>query len=145
MLVSMRGDYGVRALIDLAQHYGRGSVQSSDIAARQSIPEPYLDQLLTTLRKAGFIHSTRGPQGGHVLARDPEEITLGEVILALEGTVSPIACLDNGTSCRQRSRCAQREVWLKVREQTLDLLNGITIGALADKERAREAQGVYYI
>ena len=145
MLVSMRGDYGVRALIDLAQRYNQGPVQSSGIASRQGIPEPYLDQLLTTLRKAGFIHSTRGPQGGHVLARPPREITLGEVILALEGTVSPIACLDNEVGCGQRSRCAQREVWLKVKEQTLGLLNNTTIEDLAAWERAREGRGMYHI
>ena len=62
MKVSMRGDYGIRALVDLADHYGEGPVQSREIAERQYIPEPYLDQLLTMLRKAGFIHSRRGPR-----------------------------------------------------------------------------------
>jgi Rrf2 family protein len=145
MLVSMRGDYGIRALIELALRYHQGPVQSSEIASRQNIPEPYLDQLLTTLRKAGFIHSTRGPQGGHVLARSPEEITLGEVILALEGTLSPIACLDNQVSCGQRTRCAQREVWVSLKEQTAELLNNTTIATLTTRERVLEARGMYYI
>ena len=74
MKVSMKGDYGVRALVELAHHYGEGQVQSAAIAARQSIPEPYLDQLLTTLRRAGFIRSVRGPQGGHALIRDPHDL-----------------------------------------------------------------------
>src|SRR3990170_2402022 len=64
MKVSMKGDYGVRALIELAHHYGEGPVQSAVIASRQGVPEPYLDQLLTALRRAGFIRSVRGPQGG---------------------------------------------------------------------------------
>jgi len=61
MKVSTKGDYGVRALVELAHHYGQGPVQSAEIAARQEVPEPYLDQLLTTLRRAGFIRSVRGP------------------------------------------------------------------------------------
>ncbi len=74
MKVSMKGDYGVRALVELAHHYGEGPVQSAVIASRQSIPEPYLDQLLTSLRRAGFIRSVRGPQGGHALIRDPRDL-----------------------------------------------------------------------
>ncbi|MFQ5861407.1 MAG: RrF2 family transcriptional regulator, partial [Dehalococcoidia bacterium] len=85
MRVSMKVDYGVRALMDLTQRYGQGPVQTSEIAQHQGIPEPYLDQLLTTLRKAGFIRSRRGPGGGHTLAREPEAISLGAVINALEG------------------------------------------------------------
>ena len=72
--LSMRSDYGARAVIDLARHYNRGPVQSADIAARQAIPEAYLEQLLTTLRKSGLIRSTRGPHGGHELARPPADI-----------------------------------------------------------------------
>src|SRR3989304_5201364 len=86
MKVSMKGDYGVRALIELAHHYGEGPVQSAVIASRQGVPEPYLDQLLTALRRAGFIRSVRGPQGGHALIRDPQELRLSEAIGALEGT-----------------------------------------------------------
>ena len=71
MRISTKGDYGIRALIELAHHHGRpGPLQSSEIAARQGIPEAYLEQLLTILRRAGFIRSVRGPQGGHALIRD---------------------------------------------------------------------------
>ena len=88
MRISTKGDYGVRALIELSHHYGEGPLQSAEIAARQRIPEPYLDQLLTTLRKAGFIRSVRGPQGGHALIRRPEEVRLSDVIRSLEGSRS---------------------------------------------------------
>src|SRR4051794_22155275 len=74
--ISTKGDYGVRALVELAHHYGEGPVQSAEIAGRQGIPEPYLDQILTTMRRAGLIRSVRGPQGGHTLARPPAEIHL---------------------------------------------------------------------
>ena len=85
MRVPMKVDYGVRALVDLAVHHGGGLVQSPEIASRQGIPEAYLDQLLTTLHKFGFVMSRRGPTGGHALAKDPKEINLGMVMASLEG------------------------------------------------------------
>ncbi len=144
MRVSTKGDYGVRALIELAHRYGEGCVQSAEIAARQGIPEPYLDQLLTTMRRAGFIRSVRGPQGGHALIRHPSEIRLSEVIVALEGSLSPIACLDNG-ECPKPGACAQREVWEQVRRATHDILNSVTIDDLAARERQLAVGPRYYI
>src|SRR4051794_15353034 len=82
-------DYGAHAVIELAMHYGHGPLQSAEIAARQQIPEAYLDQLLGSLRRAGIVRSQRGPHGGHELARDPRTITLGEIVTALEGPVVP--------------------------------------------------------
>jgi Rrf2 family protein len=142
--VSTKGDYGVRALIELAHRYGEGPIQSAEIAARQGIPEPYLDQLLTTLRRAGFIRSVRGPQGGHALVRHPSAIRLSEVIEALEGSLSPIACLDNG-ECTKPGACAQRDVWEQVRRATHDILDSVTIEDLAVKERRAVAGPRYYI
>ncbi|HLF71480.1 MAG TPA: Rrf2 family transcriptional regulator [Dehalococcoidia bacterium] len=136
MKVSMKGDYGVRALVELAHHYGEGPIQSATIAHRQSIPEPYLDQLLTSLRRAGFIRSVRGPQGGHALVRDPRELRLSEVIAALEGSLAPIACLDDPTGCRKTVTCCLRPVWQEVEAATLRILEGITIYDLAERERA---------
>jgi len=81
MRVPMKVDYGVRALVELALHYGEGPVQTAEIAYRQGIPEAYLDQLMTTLNKFGFVLSRRGPQGGHRLASDPVDIDLGMVNL----------------------------------------------------------------
>src|SRR5438552_16512295 len=97
--VPMRADYGARAMIDLAQRYGRGLTQSNTIAVRQQIPESYLERLLTSLRRAGLIRSVRGPSGGHELARAPEGITLGDVWNALEGTQAIGMCLDDDGSC----------------------------------------------
>jgi Rrf2 family protein len=144
MRVSTKGDYGVRALVELAHRYGEGPVQSAEIARRQCIPEPYLDQLLTTLRRAGFIRSLRGPQGGHALLRPAEEIRLSEVIEALEGSLSPITCLDDG-SCTKPGVCAQREVWAEVRRATHEILSNVTIAALAEKEREAVAAPRYSI
>src|SRR5213592_207285 len=111
MKISMKGDYGLRALVDLADHFGEGPVQSKEIADRQDIPEPYLDQLLTVLRKAGYIRSRRGPQGGHALAKAPAEISMGDVITTLEGSIAPVGCLDGTMDCSLSGKCGQQEIW----------------------------------
>jgi Rrf2 family protein len=85
MRVSMKTEYGFRAVLELAANAGRGALQSAEIARRQGIPGPFLDQVLMTLRRAGMVNSTRGPHGGHQLARRPEDIRLDEVIDCLEG------------------------------------------------------------
>jgi Rrf2 family protein len=144
MRVSTKGDYGIRALVELAHRHGEGPVQSAEIARRQCIPEPYLDQLLTTLRRAGFIRSVRGPQGGHALLRPPSEICLADVIEALEGSLSPIACLDEA-NCTKPGVCAQREVWEQVRRATQQILASVSIADLAEKEREAVAAPRYYI
>ena len=136
MKVSTKGDYGIRALIELGRHYGEGPLQSSEIAARQSIPEPYLDQLLTTLRRAGFIRSVRGPQGGHALIRRPEELPVSEVVLALEGSLDPIACLEEGSPCSRQGGCAQRSMWEEVREVMVSVLQRTTIADLMVRDRS---------
>lgn len=132
----MKGDYGVRALVELAHRYGEGPVQSAVIANRQSIPEPYLDQLLTTLRRAGFIRSVRGPQGGHALIREPADIRLSEVIAALEGSLAPIACLDDPAGCRTTTTCSLKPVWQEIEAATVRVLESISIADIAERERA---------
>jgi Rrf2 family protein len=141
MRISTKGDYGVRALIELSHHFGEGPIQSAEIASRQHIPEPYLDQLLTTLRKAGFIRSVRGPQGGHALIRPPNEVRLSEVIRTLEGSLSPVSHLhDEGYQCR-----AAHEVWHTVEEATQKILDGVTIGDLAARELEYDRTGGRYV
>ena len=98
MKVPMKVDYGVRALVELALHYGEGPVQTADIAYKQGIPEAYLDRLMTTLNKFGFVLSLRGPQGGHRLASDPMDIDLGMVMKTLDGSSSPLAAAFNSPS-----------------------------------------------
>jgi len=119
-------------------------VQSAEIARRQCIPEPYLDQLLTNLRRAGFIRSVRGPQGGHALLRPPEEISLAQVVEALERSLSPIAWLDD-ESCTGPGYNAQRDVWESVRRATEQILAGVTIADLAERDRESMAAPRYYI
>ena len=146
MKVSTKGDYGVRALIELAHHYGEvRPTQSGEIAARQSIPESYLEQLLTTLRRAGFIRSVRGPQGGHALIREPQELRVSEVIVALEGSILPIDCLEDSSVCTKSGGCAQRDMWQAVREAILNVLDSTTIGDLAERDRTVQTGGARYV
>ena len=146
MKISTKGDYGIRALIELTHHYGQARpTQSGEIAARQKIPESYLEQLLTTLRRAGFIRSVRGPQGGHALVRPPAEVKISEVIEALEGSIMPIDCLDEASNCTRAGGCAQREMWQAVRTAILDVLDNTTIADLAERERAAQSGGTRYV
>ena len=146
MKISTKGDYGIRALIELTHHFGDPRpLQSSEIASRQKIPESYLEQLLTTLRRAGFIRSVRGPQGGHALIRDPAELRVSEVVEALEGTILPTSCLDEASACSKNGGCAQRDMWQAVREAILGVLDSTTIADLAERDRALSTGGTRYV
>jgi len=139
MKVSTRAEYGLRALIELANHYGEGPVQSKDIAERQGLPEPYLNQLMTTLRRAGLVSSKRGPTGGHALARPPEQISLREAFDVLEGSTSPWWCVEtDDPDCVYAPGCSLRPVW-----QALDgALGGVLSRlSLADLSRSRQPAG----
>jgi len=140
----MRADYGARAIIDLAQRYGQGLTQTADIAARQRIPESYLEQLLTTLRKAGLVRSVRGPAGGHELLRPPAEVQLGDVLDALEGVTSPTTCMDEG-ACTVQSACVLQEVWEELAASYRAIVHGVSVEELARRQSEREARNMYYI
>ncbi|WBL36970.1 Rrf2 family transcriptional regulator [Tepidiforma flava] len=135
MRVSTRGDYGLRALIELAANYGGGPLQSSEIALRRHIPEQYLDQLLSTLRKAGFIRSVRGPSGGHELVRPPDQVSVKDVIEVLEGSLSPVAWLDEPPEMTDHPhQSGQREIWERIRKATEEILASYTLADLLERE-----------
>ena len=145
MRVSIKSDYGIRALVELAHHVGEPApTQSGEIASRQSIPESYLEQLLTMLRRAGFIRSVRGPQGGHALVRDPGDLRVSEVIEVMEGSILPIECLNDASACSRGGGCAQREMWQSVREAIVKVLESTTIGELAARDRIVTTGGSRY-
>jgi len=128
MRLSTKVRYAMRAMLDLALHTDEASVSSRDIAARQEFSEKYVGQLLAQLRTAGLVRSVRGQGGGYRLARDPREIRLLDVVLAFEGTLAPVVCVDDPESCARSSVCITRDVWgdLKdamekpLREKTLE-------------------------
>lgn len=127
-------------MLELARQYGSGPVQSHDIATSQDIPEPYLNQLLTQLRKAGLITSRRGPGGGHALARPASEVTVAELIVALEGSLWPT---DEGADQRRSSCQALHELLRELYQQTEQVLRSCTLADLLERERRRAF--VYHI
>lgn len=146
MRIPMRVDYGVRALVDLAgQPDVQRPVRTADIAGRQGIPEPYLDQVLTTLNKFGLITSRRGPQGGHVLARAASDITLDEVVATLDGRNPPLECIDDATECALSGCCAQRDIWRDVEDAIHAVLTTTTIADLATRQQARTAAPLTFV
>ena len=141
MRVSSRADYGVRALFDLALHYGQGPTQSRDIAARQQIPEAYLHQVLGALNRAGLVRSTRGPSGGHELASEPGAITLWDVLVVLDGPdrrahphPEPIDSQD-----------VVHRVWHELQCQSVDFLHSISLATLIERQRSRQPVPNYSI
>jgi len=131
MRVSSRADYGVRALFDLAQRFGAGPTQAREIAARQSIPEAYLHQLLGALNRAGLVRSTRGPLGGHELTREPREITLWDVFLVLDGP-DRRAHLHMGANLEQD---IVHQCWHDLQAQATGFLAAITLEDLVERQR----------
>jgi Rrf2 family protein len=143
----MRSDYGAHAVIELARRYGQGPVQCAEIAASQKIPEAYLDQLLSGLRRGGIIRSSRGPHGGHELAHDPHQLTLGDVVTALEGPVAPQEFVHEPSADADGTdwwaACAVRNAWLAAAEASQQVLDRTTIQELLEQQvsiRAHRAE-----
>ena len=143
MRIPMKVDYGVRALVELALHYGEGPVQTAEIAYKQGIPEAYLDQLMTPLLKFGFVLSRRGPQGGPRLASEPQDLDLGMVMQTLDGSSSPLDCLINPLDCVCSETCAQQEVWKSAEEAIQNVLSDISLADLAQRQRLLATEGVF--
>lgn len=138
MKVSTRAEYGIRAMLELAAHYGQGPMQTHVIAQRRGLPEPYLNQLMSTLRQAGLVTSKRGPTGGHALARPPEAISLREAFSVLEGTTSPWWCVEvDDPDCDYAAGCGLRPVWRALQAAAEGVLDRLT---LADLRVERDRQ-----
>ena len=133
MHIPIKVDYGVRALVYLAMNSKDAPIRTSEIASRSVVPEPYLAQVLHTLNKSGLIRSQRGRQGGHSLAKSPSEIRLSKVMACLGGTETPVACLDDVSSCIHVPVCAQRDVWRDVALAVFKILDSTTIQDLVNK------------
>ncbi|TMB61114.1 MAG: Rrf2 family transcriptional regulator [Chloroflexi bacterium] len=131
--VSTRGEYGMRLMVDLARHFGEGTVSLHAVATREQLPEAYLEQLVASLRKAGLVHGKRGAGGGYTLARDPREITAGDIVRALEGPIEPQICTAEGeaiVNCVLQPGCATHHVWLAVQKNIATALDGMTLADL---------------
>ena len=126
MKFSTRSRYGVNAMFELALRYGQGAVALKEVADKQSISEAYLEQLMIRLRKAGLVESQRGVQGGYMLSDRPENISVGVIIRVLEGSVSPVDCIE-GKGCQRGGTCPGRIVWQKIYDSINDVVDRITL------------------
>ena len=135
MKLSTKGRYGIKAMVDIALEYGSGERLSvNQLAEKQGVSVAYLEQLIAALKKAKLVESARGANGGYTLSRPPEEISVGEVLRALEGTTAILDCVgvDGNGSCENACSCSARPLWLKLQRKIDDVLNTTTIKDLAD-------------
>ncbi|MHC4479531.1 MAG: RrF2 family transcriptional regulator [Planctomycetota bacterium] len=139
MKLSTRVRYGCRAMVDLALHQDGGPVALEVVAQDQQIPERYLAKIIQDLRRRGLIRSVRGAYGGYLLSRPASEISLLDVWEALEGPFVPVECLDNPNTCEMVGECVTREVWNKVREAIVDVLESENLAGLVERYRGKIA------
>jgi Rrf2 family protein len=125
----------MEAMYDLAIHYGEGPILIREIAKRRRISEQYLAQLFIPLRIAGLVRSVRGANGGFVLAREPAEIDLGDIVRATEGSTAPAECVDDPRVCWKGDACITRDVWTQIKDATDKILHSITLQDLVQRWR----------
>lgn len=131
MKFSTKGRYALRVIIDLAEHNSGKYIPLTDIAARQEISEKYLESIVSVLSKNNYVDSLRGKGGGYRLNRSPDEYTVGSIIKLIEGSLAPVACLeDNAKPCERASECRTIGMWSGLQKLINDYLEGITIGDL---------------
>jgi Rrf2 family transcriptional regulator, cysteine metabolism repressor len=133
--LSTKCRYGTRAIVEIARCYGRNPVKRKDIAESQGISEPYLVNILLALKNDSIIDTIRGAQGGYFLTRPPAEISLFQVVKALEGSVAPVECLEHKGVCDRVAGCAARKVWKELMEAQEKVLRSVTLQQLLDKEK----------
>lgn len=147
MKLSTRAKYGTRALLDLAMLWGNEPVPLRSIAHRQNIPLHYLEHLITPLLAAGIVASTRGAKGGLRLARPPREVKLNEVIQLLEGSITPVECVDNPECCPHYELCVTRDVWNEMKKAIDGVLEATTLQDLVERQIKKNppTEVMYYI
>jgi Rrf2 family protein len=128
----------VRAILELAENYGKGPLQLKAIAEHQEISVKYLEQLMAVLKSTGIVRSVRGPNGGYVLSKKPSEIKVSDCFNCLEGPVITTECVENSSFCMRSADCVARGLWADVQNAVMDLLRSITLQNLIDKTRGRK-------
>ncbi len=139
MKLSTKGRYGLRAMLDLAEHEEFGAVSIASIAERQNLSESYLEQLIRRLRDAGLVKSLRGAGGGYILERSAARISVGDVLRALEGDLAAVSCTGDGDEpCGNADSCISRIVWEKINRAIEDTVNGIYLSDLLTEGKKKQ-------
>ena len=135
MMISTRGRYALRVMIDLAEHSNGGYIPMKDVAARQEISLKYLERILPVLAKNGLVEGIQGKGGGYRLTREPAAYPVGEILRLTEGDLAPVACLENGsTPCGRSIECRTFEMWNRLNQLINDFFDGITLADLMKTE-----------
>lgn len=132
MKLSTKGKYGLKAIFELSLHVDEGPMPLNMIASKQKIPEQYLEQIFSTLKKSQLITSVRGAQGGYLLNEEPRNITVGDVLTVLEGPVALSQCIIDEGCCENSNDCSTKLVWEKLKKGIEDVLNSITLQDMID-------------
>lgn len=136
MKISTKGRYAVRVMLDLALNNTGECIKVKEIASRQGISEKYLEQIIAVLNKAGYVTSVRGAQGGYRLAKEPKDYTVGMILRLTEGSLAPVACIENNSDdCERCDTCETLEVWRAVYAAVNNVVDGITIADLVEKRK----------
>lgn len=145
MRLSTKARYGLRAMIYLALHQKESPIQLAEIAEREGVSEKYLEHLVRHLKAGGLVVSTRGAKGGYQITREPDQVTLYEIVTALEGDISLVDCLKDSELCDRTSFCAARDVWNELTEVMKDFLKSKTLADLAQRQKEKSNAPVYFI
>lgn len=138
MKISTKGRYAVRIMLDLAMHNTGECIKVKEIASRQGLSEKYLEQIISVLNKSGYVSSVRGAQGGYLLTKKPEEYTVGMILRLTEGSLAPVACVDEGNEfCERMDSCQTYDIWRDIYDAVNNVIDNITIADLMEKEKAR--------
>ncbi|MEA2005124.1 MAG: Rrf2 family transcriptional regulator [Acidobacteriota bacterium] len=137
MRISRKGEYALRAMIDLSLNFNKGSVQIHEISEKEKIPKKFLEHILLELKKAGLLQSKRGIGGGYWLIKPPEEITLAQVIRLIDGPLAPLGCVSEWAhiSCPEEKNCGLQSVMLEVRNAIVKILEGITFADVCKRTK----------
>lgn len=138
MKLSTKGRYGVRAMLDLAQHYGEGLILLKDVARRQEVSERYLEHLFLALKAAGLVKSVRGARGGFMLARPPAETKLVDIVNVCEGQLCVVECVIEPDLCTRSPRCAARDLWMELKMAMEGVLSSLTLQDLVERQHRKE-------
>ena len=137
MIVSTKGRYALRVMIDLAEHQAERYVPLKEVAARQDISEKYLENILKVLVQNGFLEGLRGKGGGYRLTRSPDQYTVAEILLLTEGSLAPVSCLSPGAPvCERMANCRTYNMWKGLNDLIANYFGNITIADLAAPEQA---------
>ena len=148
MMISTRGRYALRAMLDLAQHAGKSYVPMKEVAKRQEISLKYLERILPLLTKKGLVEGLQGKGGGYRLTKEPAEYRVGDILRLTEGDLAPVACLaHNAALCSRSQKCKTLSMWKKYYEMTNQYFDGITLADLlggVDRSRSSEDNVILY-